>query len=220
MKVTKFTHSCVRLESADGALVLDPGSFSNADELQLAVDGVEAILVTHEHPDHLHVGAVADLLAERSQLRVWGPQPVADLLADRSDALRERVSVVGAWEEFEAGGFAVTSHGGQHALIHPDVPVVPNVAYLVAGSVLHPGDSFTVPTNPVETLLLPLHAPWSRVSEVLDHLVAVRAGTVHAIHDGLLNDRGRAVVEGHVRRVAEAYGPRYAPLRVGESTGG
>ena len=219
MLVTKYTHSCVRLESADGALVLDPGSFSDGDELYQAVDGVEAILVTHEHPDHLDVGAVADLLAERSQLRVWGPQPVADLLTDRSNALGERVTVVGAGEEFESGGLAVTSHGGQHALIHPDLPVVPNVAYLVAGSVLHPGDSFTVPTLPVQTLLLPLHGPWSKVSEVLDYLVAVRAGAVHPIHDGLLNDRGRAVVEGHVQRVAEAYGPNYAPLAVGESTG-
>lgn len=220
MKITKYTHSCVRLESADGALVIDPGSFSDPDELRRALDGVDAVLVTHEHPDHLDVEAAAVLLAERPRLRLWGPQPVADLLAARGGALRGRVTVVGAGEEFEAGGLEVTSHGGQHALIHPDVPVVPNVAYLVAGSVLHPGDSFTVPTCPVHALLLPLHAPWSKVGEVLDYLVAVRADTVHAIHDGLLNDRGRAVVDGHVERVTDAYGPHYAPLRVGESTRG
>ena len=220
MKVTKYTHSCVRLESGDGAVVVDPGSFSGTGELHEAVDGVEAVLVTHEHPDHLDVEAVASLLVEQSRLKMWGPQPVADLLAEQDASLRERVTVVAAGEEFEAGGLAVATHGGQHALIHPDVPVVPNVAYVIAGSVFHPGDSFTVPTSPVQTVLLPLHAPWSKVSEVLDYLVAVRAGSVHPIHDGLLNDRGRAVVEAHVRRVAEAYDARYAPLAVGECAAG
>ncbi len=213
MDVTKYAHSCVRLQNADGALVVDPGTFSGADELEQALDGVEAVLVTHEHPDHLDVETVSRLLRERPDLRVWGPAPIAALLHEH----RDRVSVVGVGESFEAGGLAVSTHGGQHALIHPSIPVVPNVAYLVDGSVLHPGDAFTVPAQPVETLLLAVHAPWSAVGEVLDHLIAVRAGTVHAIHDGLLNDRGRALVDGHVDRVAAAYGSAYVPLAVGQT---
>jgi len=71
---------------------------------------------------------------------------------------------------------------------------------------------------PVDTLLVPLHAPWSKVAEVLDHVAAVRAPTVHAVHDGLFNDRGRAVVDGHLERVAAAYGSSYEPLAVGQTT--
>jgi len=161
------------------------------------------------------VPTVSRLLSERSSLRVWAPSPVADLLAEQDAAYRERVTVVGGGESFEAGGLPVSTYGGQHALIHPSVPVVPNVAYLVAGSVLHPGDSFVVPPLGVDRLLLALHAPWSKVAEVLDHVVAIRAPVVHPVHDGLLNDRGRAVVEGHVDRVAQEYGCRYEPLDVG-----
>ena len=213
MDITKFTHSCVRLETPGGALVIDPGSFSGRDELTQALDGVRAVLVTHEHPDHLDVDTVAALLRERTDLHVWGPAPVADLLRDQ----QEQVHVVAAGESFEAGGLSISAHGGQHALIHPSVPVVANLGFLVDGSVLHPGDAFIVPAQPVDTLLLAVHAPWSKVGEVLDHVVAVRPATVRAIHDGLLNERGRAVVDGHVRRIADEYGASYAPLAVGES---
>lgn len=213
MDITKYTHSCVRLEAPGGALVIDPGSFSGRDELEQALDGVRAVLVTHEHPDHLDVETVSTLLRERTDLHVWGPATVADLLHDQ----QERVTVIGAGESFEAGGLAISTHGGQHALIHPSVPVVANLGYVVDGSVLHPGDAFIVPAHPVDTLLLAVHAPWSKVGEVLDHLVAVRPGTVRAIHDGLLNERGRALVDGHVHRIADEYGASYAPLAVGES---
>ncbi len=220
MQVVKYTHSCVRLQAPGGALVIDPGGFSGAAELERALTGVDAVLVTHEHPDHLDAPVLTRLLSERPDLRVWGPSPVAQLLAaEGGEAARDRVTVVRPGDDFAAGGMSVRTHGGQHALIHPSVPVVPNNAYLVDGEVLHPGDSFTVPPVPVRTLLLALHAPWSKVAEVLDHLVAVRPDTVHAIHDGLLNDRGRQVVDAHVSRVAERYGADYRPLGVGASGG-
>lgn len=218
MKLTKFTHSCVRLESAGGALVIDPGTFSGADELEAALAGVEAVLVTHEHPDHLDVEVMARMLRERPDLRVFGPQSIAALLGQSPGA--DRVQVVGAGDSFEAGGLPLTTHGGQHALIHASVPVVANLAFVVAGSVLHPGDSFFAPPEPVDTLLLPLHAPWSKVGEVLDHVAAVRAVRVHPVHDGLLNERGLGVVEQHARRVTGEYGNAYSRLAVGEEAQG
>ena len=41
MRVTKFTHACVRIETAGTAITIDPGSFSEQD----SVDGVGAVLV-------------------------------------------------------------------------------------------------------------------------------------------------------------------------------
>ena len=217
MRLTKYTHSCVRLDDADASVVIDPGSFSGEAELCAALDGVDAVLVTHEHADHLDVASMTQLLAERPSLRVWGPSPVAELLAD----VRDQVVVVGPGESFAAGGLPVSTHGGQHALIHPSIPIVPNVAYVVGepgrDAVLHPGDCLLALPQPVETLLLPLHAPWSSVGDVLDHLIAVRAPQIHQIHDGLLNERGRAVVEGHVHRVSKEYGSHYRPLQIGQT---
>jgi L-ascorbate metabolism protein UlaG (beta-lactamase superfamily) len=217
MRLTKYTHSCVRLDDADASLVIDPGSYSGEAELRQALDGVDAVLVTHEHPDHLDVASMTQLLAERPSMRVWAPAPVAELLTEA----RDQVVVVGPGDSFVAGGLPVTTHGGQHALIHRSIPVVPNVAYVVGepgrDAVLHPGDSLLAVPQAVQTLLLPLHAPWSSVGEVLDHLIAARAPQVHQIHDGLLNERGRTLVEGHVSRVSEEYGSHYRPLQIGQT---
>ena len=216
MRLTKYTHSCVRLDDGDRRLVIDPGTFSPDGELATALGGVQAVMVTHEHPDHVDPDALAAAAAAEPDLRVWAPAVVCARL-DEVAELRGRSTAVEQDESFTAGGFEVRTFGGQHALIHPSIPVVANVGYLVGGAVYHPGDSFAVPEVPVERLLLPLHAPWSKVSEVLDHVIAVRAPHVHQIHDGLLNERGRGLVGGHVDRVATRYGGAYAPLEPDES---
>src|SRR5439155_21922728 len=77
MRLRKLGHACVRLEQAGVTLVLDPGSFSAPD----ALDGANAVLITHEHVDHV----VADQLRAAAQgipdLRIWTNPSVADLLA-------------------------------------------------------------------------------------------------------------------------------------------
>lgn len=207
MRLTKFTHACVRVEDGDRALVLDPGSYSEVDE---ALDGVDAVLVTHEHADHVDVERLLGAAARRSSLRVWAPTSLSAALAPLGD----RLTTVGAGESFDVDGLAVRTFGGQHALVHPSIPVVANVGYLVGGTVFHPGDSFTVPEVPVETLLLPLHAPWCRTAEVVDYLVAVRPARAAQVHDGFLNELGRTGSAGFVRGVAERFGVDFSLLDV------
>jgi len=210
VRLTKFTHSCVRLDAPGRALVIDPGVFS---ETESALSGVDAVLVTHEHPDHIDAGAIRAAAGRSPDLRVWCPAPVAEQLSDLGD----RVTTLEPGERVDVAGFQVRTFGGQHALIHPSIPVVANLAYLVDDAVYHPGDSFAVPEVEVEMLLLPIHAPWSKAAEVLDFMISVRASVVHQIHDGLLNQRGLDVVEGHVERVARRYGSRFEHLASGDS---
>jgi len=205
MRLTKYTHSCVRIDQDGRSVVVDPGVFSETDQ---ALAEADEVLITHAHPDHLDTDAVIRTAAARPELRLWGPESVRHQLGPLDD----RFTVVAPGEEFEAAGLKVRVFGGQHALIHTDVPVVANLAYLIEDSVYHPGDSFVVPATPVETLLLPIHAPWSKVGEVLDFLTSVRAPRIHQIHEGLLNQRGLNLVEGHVRRVAHRYGCAYEHL--------
>ena len=210
MRLTKYTHSCVRLDDGDATLVIDPGVYSEASD---ALVGADAVLITHEHPDHLDAAAVRAAAAANPELRVFAPAGVASSLAD----LGERVVAVTPGESFQAAGYDVETYGGQHALIHSSIPVVANIAYLVGNSVYHPGDSFTVPPVEVQTLLLPLHAPWSKVSEVIDFLIAVRAPQAFQIHDALLNELGLSLPEGHLTRIGGEYGLAYRHLASGES---
>jgi L-ascorbate metabolism protein UlaG (beta-lactamase superfamily) len=210
MELTKFSHSCVRFDDGDRHLVIDPGIFSEVAE---ALDGVAAVLITHEHPDHLDLEKVKAAAERDSRLRIWAPASVAAQLAE----LGEQVVTVSAGEQLEAGGFSVRTFGGQHALIYSAIPIVENVGYLVEGSVYHPGDSFFVPPVHVDTLLVPLSAPWSKVSEVIDFVISVRAPNVHQIHDGILNNAGVGLTEGLVSRFAAEHGLGYSHLGVNES---
>lgn len=215
MKLTKYTHACVRLEKNGRILVVDPGSYSESAE---ALAGAHALLVTHEHGDHLDVPAVVDELQQNRELAVFAPAGVADTLRGKAPEAASRISSVEPGSSFEAAGFEVRSFGGQHALIHPQIPLVANIGYLLDDNVYHPGDSFVVPDGvSIQTLLVPLHAPWSKASEVVDFVIAVRAPRAFQIHDGLLNDIGLNIVEGHVRRLGAKYGTEYRHLSAGES---
>jgi L-ascorbate metabolism protein UlaG (beta-lactamase superfamily) len=202
MQLTKHVHSCVRIDDGDRSLVLDPGAFSDLDA---ALDGADAILVTHEHADHLAEDRVRAAAKDDPRLRIWAPASVAARLAD----LGEQVVAVGPGESFDAAGFAVQTFGGQHAIIHPQIPVVANVGFVIDGAVYHPGDSLIVPPVPVTTLLLPAVAPWSKVSEVIDFAVAMRAPFAYPIHDGLVIDAYASILERNLGPIVEPFGIRY-----------
>ncbi len=215
MKLTKYTHACVRLEQDGRVLVLDPGTFSETEE---ALDGAQAVLITHEHGDHVDVPAMVTALRGSDTLAVFAPAGVAARLREEAPQAAARIHTVEPGSTFDAAGFEVRSFGGQHALIHPQVPIVANIGYLVDSNVYHPGDSFIVPDGlSVQTLLVPIHAPWSKVSEVVDFVIAVRAPRAFQIHDGLLNETGLKTVEGHVARLGRKYGTEYTRLAPRES---
>ena len=186
MELTKQGHACVVLADGERRLVIDPGAFTEPS----ALDGATAVLVTHEHPDHFAPDRLRAALDADPALEVWANKSVAGLL----DAPAGRVHVVGHGDTFTAASFDVHVHGELHAEIHPEIPRVANVGFLVDGLVFHPGDALTVPEEPVATLLLPMHAPWSKTAELIDYVRAVHADQAYAVHDGYLNETGLGLV--------------------------
>jgi L-ascorbate metabolism protein UlaG (beta-lactamase superfamily) len=197
VRITKFIHSCVRVDG-DGVLVVDPGEFSERS----ALTGADAVLITHEHPDHLDVAALTEAVERHTGLRIFAHADVLTKLGD----LAEVATAVEPGRKFSAAGFDVRAYGGRHAVIHPDIPRIANLGYLVgdgAATVYHPGDSFTVPDDAaVDTLLVPLNAPWMKLMESIDFVRAVRPGRAVAIHDALLTDIGAKISDGHLERLS------------------
>ncbi len=190
MRITKFGHACVRLEHDGKVVVVDPGMFTDPE----AVDGADAVVITHEHPDHY----LSDHLA-RTGAPVFTIDAVATKIREDAPAVAERVTVVSPGEEFDPGLPAV-SVGELHAVIHPDLPRFFNSGYLFTlgdTTVFHPGDALTVPEQAVDVLCVPVSAPWMRASEAVDFARAVGAPRNLAIHDRVYSEAGLRIVDGH-----------------------
>src|SRR5262249_3569783 len=186
MRLIKFTHACVRLESEGRHLLLDPGTWAE----DAAFDGATDVLITHEHADHVDVDRLVAAHA-RSPLTVHAPAPVAAMLG----ALGSAVHTVTLGEELTASGFHVKAVGGKHAVIYNGIPDCANLGYVVDGAVYHPGDSLFVPDGPVETLLVPTSAPWLKLAEAIEFLQAVKPTRAFSIHDAMLSERGEGLVD-------------------------
>ncbi|MEU4643616.1 MBL fold metallo-hydrolase [Micromonospora sp. NPDC023814] len=199
MRITKFTHACVRLEHDGGVLVIDPGTWSEPR----ALAGADAVLVTHEHTDHVDVLRLAGL-----GVPVFAPEGAA-----LPGPVPLPVTRVAAGQRFTAAGLTVTALGGRHATIHGGQPDCANLGYLVGDDVYHPGDSLHPPGRPVRTLLVPAQASWLKLTEAIDFARAAGAERVFPIHDAQLNDRGLASVNGWFAETV----PGYRHLAPGES---
>jgi L-ascorbate metabolism protein UlaG (beta-lactamase superfamily) len=188
VKITKYTHACVRLERDGQVLVIDPGTWSEPR----ALAGAAAVLVTHEHADHIDILRLAGL-----GVPVYAPAG--------ADIAGLPVTWVAPGEQFTAAGFQVHAVGGRHAVIYGGQPDCVNLGYIVDGSVYHPGDSLHVPEQPVDTLLVPLQASWLKLDEAIDFVKAVNPRQAHGIHDAQLNERGLASVNGWLSEEVDCY---------------
>ncbi|GAB3602292.1 MBL fold metallo-hydrolase [Kineococcus gypseus] len=193
MRITRYGHSCLLVETARARVLLDPGAFSSGWE---ELTGLDAVLLTHQHPDHVDVEKLPQLLESDDGAALHAePETAASLRGAGIEAVALR-----AGSSLVLGDLTVEAVGGEHALIHPDVPRVGNVGLLLRAegepTVFHPGDSYaTVPAG-VDVLALPLSAPWAASREMVDFVRAVRPATGFAIHDALLTDAGRGLYAG------------------------
>lgn len=189
MRITKLGHACVRVESGDSVLVLDPGAFTPESD---ATDGATAVLLTHEHPDHWSVEHL-----RRTDAPIVTIQAVADAVTEADPELGARVRVVRPGDRLDDLGLPVEVVGEKHAVIHPDLPHFDNSGFLLdveGTTVLHPGDALTVPERDVDLLLLPASAPWLRLEELVDYARAVGAPRNVAIHDAIYSEVGHTVL--------------------------
>jgi len=173
MKLTKYTHACVRLEADERVLVIDPGVWTEPE----AFHQMDAILVTHEHVDHVDLDRVA-----ASGVPIFAPRD-ADLEGLEFHQIR-------SGDGFDVAGFKVRAVGDRHARVYGPQPDCANLGYVIDDALYHPGDALVVPWGPIETLLLPIFGPFLKTSEAIDFARAVKPDVAIGIHDGQLNERG------------------------------
>ena len=207
MKVTKYEHATLLIERADDLLVIDPGSFLTPPDFH----GTVAVVITHEHADHWTPEQLRRVLEDSPEARIFGPQGVVDAASEFE------VEVVTAGQTVEIGAFTLLFFGGRHNVIHASIPVVDNLGVLVNDELFHPGDSYTVPDVPVETLAAPVGAPWLKIGEAMDYVLAVGAGRVFPIHEMTLSVAGFGLHSPRLERATTERGGEYFVLAPGES---
>lgn len=201
MRIVHFGHSCVLLETTTARLLIDPGVYSSGFE---DLRDLTAILITHQHPDHVDQARLPALIAANPEaIIVTDPDTHAEAVK-----LGLTVTVAGAGDALEIGGVAINGVGGRHATIYRDFPGITNTGYIIDhGAFYHPGDSYHVPEQTIDVLGVPVYAPWMKIAEAADFVHAVKPRVSVPIHEGMLNNP--PFVDG----LLERFTAEVAPLR-------
>ena len=201
MKVTHLGHSCLLLQYDDARILVDPGNLSWGFE---DLTDLDAIMVTHQHPDHLDPERVPALVRANPGASLIVEPEVAARLRGSDDSslgsLEPRVLAAGG--HVTIGSVLVEADGGKHAIIHQDLPRVGNVGLLLRAegepTLFHPGDSLEAIPTGVEVLAVPVSAPWCAAKETIEFVRAVKAPRAIPIHDQVVSPKGRPIYLQHI----------------------
>ncbi len=189
MKIKKFGHCCFTAEPKEGVRIMtDPGapSFSGAYDKE---ENISAIIITHEHSDHLHVDSLKEVIKNNPNAIIITNSAVGKILSEAGIAYQK----VEEGEKLEVMGVEIGGFGNTHAEIYDTYGQVQNTGYMI-GTLCYPGDSFHYPDAEVDILALPAAGPWVKIKDAIDYGKNIKPRVAFPVHDGVLSSVGSAVV--------------------------
>jgi L-ascorbate metabolism protein UlaG (beta-lactamase superfamily) len=194
MRLTKFEHAALLLEDSGKKLFLDPGSFTSplTDTANTA-----AVVITHEHADHWTPEQLNRIIELNPGVPIFAPEGVARAAADFD------ITVVHPGDTVEAGPFTLRFFGGRHAVIH---------------ELYYAGDSFVIPEGvEVDVLAVPAGAPWMKIAETIDYVLATKPKRSFPTHEMVLSRAGKDMSNGRIGWATEQGGGEFFALEPGDS---
>lgn len=214
MRVTKHEHAALSVDELGKRLIIDLGSLTIPPA---ALTNVVAVVITHEHADHWTPEQLGRVLKASPEARIFAPQGVSNAMAADPASADLTVTVVNPGDEISIEPFTLRFFGGRHAVIHESVPVVDNVGVLVNDTLYHPGDSYAVPEGvEVRVLAAPVGAPWLKIGDAMDFVLAVAPKLAFPIHEMTLSRIGQQMGIVRLTWAAEQGGGSFTVLEPGE----
>jgi L-ascorbate metabolism protein UlaG (beta-lactamase superfamily) len=198
MKIKKIGHCCLLINDNGKTILTDPGAYSTA---QNDITNIDIVLITHEHPDHLHTESLQQVLKNNPNAIVVSNTSVSALLQSHNIA----VEIIEEGDEKNISDFKLQGFGTKHADIFDTVTPVQNTGYFINDRLFYPGDALIDPKRTIDILALPVAGPWLTIRQALEYAIALKPKFVFPVHDGMLVD-GR---EGPVHRLSEAVLPTH-----------
>jgi L-ascorbate metabolism protein UlaG (beta-lactamase superfamily) len=206
MRITHLGHACLLVEAGGQRILLDPGAFSSP---MTDLTGLNVILVTHQHADHVDLQRLPALLEINPQAKLYAEPQAAAALEEAG--IGAELTVAG--EVLTFGPVRVTPVGQMHALINEALPRVGNLGVVLRAegepSLFHPGDAYDAEPGQIDILALPLNAPWTASRDTIAFAQRISPRVCVPIHDALLSAIGRQLYVSQVK----SFGPEGMEVR-------
>ncbi len=202
MKVTKYVHSCLLVETPERIALFDPGVMSTAS---LAIDqlvGLDDIFITHVHQDHLNVAFIQKLVKKFPDVRITTTPEVVEQLKEAG---------VTANDQAPEG---VTFFDSPHESVKPLFPQPQEIGIHYLDILSDPGDSHSFHETKA-ILALPVTAPWGATVRALNLALELKPQHVLPIHDWHWSDEARQQMYGILETQLKERGIIFHKLQTG-----
>lgn len=205
MKITKFVHSCLLVETPDRVALFDPGTMSE-EALSPAISGLvglDNIFITHVHQDHCSPALIKKLVAKFPDVRITGPPEVVAVLAKED---------ITASDQAPEG---VTFFDSPHENVQPLFPQPEQRGIHYLDILSDPGDSHSF-SETKAILALPVTAPWGATIKALNLALELKPQHVLPIHDWHWREEARQQTYAMFERILGEKGITFHKLETGQ----
>ena len=210
MEITKLGHCCLVIKVDGVTIMTDPGIFSTS---QNDAHGIDLVLYTHEHPDHLHIESLVQVMKNNPEMKIIANSAVGKLLVEAGIAH----DVLEGTSSTTFKGVTIEACDAKHEEIFEEIGQVQNTGFFIANKLFYPGDAFKEPGKPVDILALPVAGPWCKLADAIRYALRVKPRVAFPVHDGIVKDGILRVVHGLPGKVLPEHGIAFEPLCEGDT---